>query len=72
MSLYGPTFHVSLVDLCIRFQCKLYIYPVSCLVEIKLLFQIDSKKFNSMENLRCDYILSFFVECYVYTIPLNI
>ena len=27
------TFHITLVDLCcIIFQCKLYIYPVSCLV----------------------------------------
>ena len=37
MSLYGPTFHVTPVDLCIIFQCNLYkLYPVSCLVEIKL------------------------------------
>ena len=41
MSLYGPTFHVTPVDLCIIFQCNLYIYPVSCLEEIKL-FQIVS------------------------------
>ena len=42
MSLYGPTFHVTPIDFCIIFQCNLYIYPVSCLVEIKL-FQIVSK-----------------------------
>ena len=36
MSLYGPTFHVTPVDLCIIFQCNLHIYPVSSLVEIKL------------------------------------
>ena len=24
MSLYGPTFHVSAVDLCIIFQCNIY------------------------------------------------
>ena len=29
MSLYGPTFHVSPVDLCIIFQCNLYI---SCIM----------------------------------------
>ena len=26
MSLCGPIFHVTPVDLCIIFQCKLYIY----------------------------------------------
>ena len=26
MSLYEPTFHVTPVDLCIIFQCNLYIY----------------------------------------------
>ena len=31
MSLYGPTFHVTPVDLCIILQCKLYISCVmSC------------------------------------------
>ena len=39
MSLYGPTFHVTPVDLGIIFHCMCYISPVSCLVEIKL-FQI--------------------------------
>ena len=29
MSLYGPTFYVTIVDLCIIFQCKLYI---SCII----------------------------------------
>ena len=29
MSLYGPTFHVTLVELCIIFQCNLYI---SCIM----------------------------------------
>ena len=29
MSLYGPTFHVTRVDLCIMFQCNLYI---SCIM----------------------------------------
>ena len=29
MSLYGPTFHVTPVDLCIIFQCNLYI---SCII----------------------------------------
>ena len=45
--LYGPTFHVTPVDLCIIFQCNLYtyIYPLSCLVEIKL-FHIVSKLFQ--------------------------
>ena len=41
MSLYGPTFHVTPVDLCIIYSDVTYIYPVSCLVEIKL-FQIVS------------------------------
>ena len=37
MSLYGPTFHVTPVDLGIIFLCTVsYIYPVSCHVEIKL------------------------------------
>ena len=34
MSLYGPTFHATPIDLCIKFQCNIYI--VSCLVEINL------------------------------------
>ena len=45
MSLYGPTFHVTPVDLCIIFQYNLYVYPVSCLMEIKL-FQIVSNCFK--------------------------
>ena len=43
MSLYESTFHVTPDDLCFIFQCKLYIYAVSCLVEIKL-FQIILNK----------------------------
>ena len=41
MTIYGLTFNVTPVDLCIIFQCKLFIYPASCPVEIKLfhLFQ---------------------------------
>ena len=31
MSLYGPTFHVTPVDLCIIFQCNLYI---SCIMHM--------------------------------------
>ena len=31
MSLYGPTFHVTPLDLCIIFQCNLYIY-ISCIM----------------------------------------
>ena len=51
MSLYGPTFHVTPVNLCIIFECNLYIYiyPVSCLVEIRL-FQNCFKLFN-IENI---------------------
>ena len=44
MSLYGPIFHVTPVDLCIIFQCNLYIYPVSCLMEIKLFQNLFNKK----------------------------
>ena len=41
MSLYGPTFHVTPVDLCIIFQCNLYIF---CIMPCgKKLFQIVSK-----------------------------
>ena len=50
MSLYEPTFHVTPVDLCIILQCNSYIYPVSCLVEIKS-FQIISHP-NSYHNRR--------------------
>ena len=49
MSLYGPRFHVTPVDLGVIFQCNLYIYPVSCLVEIKL-FQIVSNCFKLLQN----------------------
>ena len=45
MSLYGSAFHVTPVDLCITFQCNLFIYPISFLMEIKL-FQIVSKLFQ--------------------------
>ena len=34
MSLYGPTFHVTPIDFCIKFQCNIYIYLlyyVSCM-----------------------------------------
>ena len=30
MSLYGPTFHVTPDDLCIIFQCNLYISSIIC------------------------------------------
>ena len=40
MNLYGHTFHVTPVNLCI-YSNVTYIYPLSCLVEIKL-FQIVS------------------------------
>ena len=54
MSLYGPTFHVTPVDLCIIFQCNLYISCIkSCGNKIVLncfkLFQIVSR---NDENLR--------------------
>ena len=44
MSFYGPTFHVTPVDLCIIFQCNLYI---SCIMFcgnkiVSKLFQIVS------------------------------
>ena len=44
MSLYGPTFHVTPVDLCIIFQCNLC---VSCIMScgnkiVSKLFQISS------------------------------
>ena len=43
MSLYGPTFHVTPVDLCIIFNVT-YIYPVSCRGNkiVSKLFQIVS------------------------------
>ena len=49
MSLYGPTFHVTPVDLCIIFQCNIYINAVSCLVDIKS-FQIVSNSFKIVSN----------------------
>ena len=46
MILYGITFHVTAVDLSIILLAALtYIYPASCLVEIKL-FQIVSYRFT--------------------------
>ena len=63
MSLYGPTFHVTPVNLCIIFQSNIYIYPVSCLVEIKLfqncfkLFQIVSQLFQIVSDIRIRIIL---------------
>ena len=36
MSLYGPTFHATHIDLYIKFQCKIYVYFESCIVEKKL------------------------------------
>ena len=35
MSLYGPTFHATPIELCIKFQCKNYIY-----IYIYLLYQV--------------------------------
>ena len=57
MSLHGPTFHVTPVDLCIIFQCNLYIYPVSCLVEIKL-FQVYLYFFKYIKE-KDDFNLGF-------------
>ena len=53
MSLYGPTFHVTPVDLCVIFQCNLYNYISSikscvnkivsnCCKIVSKLFQIIS------------------------------
>ena len=49
MCLYGPTFHVTPVDLSIIFQCN--IYPVSCLVEIKLLQLFQKNCFNCFKKI---------------------
>ena len=53
MGLYGPTLHVTPVDLCIIFQCNLYIYIcciMSCgskIVSNKIkLFHVHSPTFN--------------------------
>ena len=44
MSLYGPTFHVTPIDLCIIFQCNIYIlYRVLCKYNC---FKIVSNCFN--------------------------
>ena len=54
MSLYGPTFHVTPVDLCIIFQCMLYI---SCILSCgnKIVFfpivSIVSNCFKIVSNL---------------------
>ena len=49
MSLYGPTFHVTRVDLCIMFQCNLYICCImSCgNKNVSNCFKIVSNCFNS-------------------------
>ena len=41
MSLYGLAFHMLLLSIYVLYSNVTYIYPVSCLVEIKL-FQIVS------------------------------
>ena len=50
MSLYGPTFHVTPVDLCIKLQCNLYIYCImSCGNKIvsKTVSKFTKKKTNA-------------------------
>ena len=44
MSLYGPTFHATSLDLCIKFQCKIYICLVPCLVEINFYYLYNSEQ----------------------------
>ena len=48
MSFYIPTFNVTPVELCIIFQCN--IYPLSCLVEIKLFKIVSSLYKSQIEN----------------------
>ena len=52
-----PTFHVTPVALCIIFQCNLYIYTVSCPVEIKLFqncFKLLWKSVGNWQQLRTE------------------
>ena len=46
MSLYGPTFHITPLDLCVILYSNItnILYPVSCLLEI-IFFQIVSNCF---------------------------
>ena len=53
MNLYGPTFHVAPVDLCIRFQCNLYI---SCIMScgnkiVPNCFKTDARSSNTLDNI---------------------
>ena len=49
MSLYGPTFHVTPVDLCIIFQCNSYI---SCIMSSgnKIVSKLFQKLFHIVEG----------------------
>ena len=65
MSLYGPTFHVTPVDLCIIFQCNLYISCimscwnkiVSCCFKLFFLLIYHWSLYNS-SNLTCNTVLN--------------
>ena len=52
VSLNGPSFHITPVDFLYLYSNVTYIYPVSCLVEIKL-FQIVKKSSIYSNCVRC-------------------
>ena len=56
MSLYGPTFYVTPVDLCIIFQCNLYI---SCIMSFgnKIVSNYHNTQFRSMKIKHIYWIL---------------
>ena len=70
MSLYGPTFHATPIDLCVKFQCDIYTYIYkythleSCLMEINLykLDKMDLKDFYNYLRVervgRAEFVLS--------------
>ena len=79
MSLYGPTFHITPVDLCIIFHCNLYISCIMscgnkiisivsncCILPSAYSLKKDSIKFEPINNnLRTLIILvAFFSPCY--------
>ena len=65
MSLYGPTFHITPVDLGIIFQCTLYVSCImsSCLVKINS-FQMVSINFQEAKGFRIFFYEAMRFNCF--------
>ena len=62
MSLYGPTFHVTPVDLCIIFKCNLYI---SCIMSCGIISILSKEEIQILRNFTTERMTYSFIYCSV-------